>query len=133
MIDRRDFMSAVALLAAAAEGAAAQTAGQPRTVLTQDLPPLTMNGWTVTALELTYAPGAVSQAHKHPGFVLGYVIEGAIRFAINGGEPVTRRAGEMFYEPPGAVHSTASNASATERARFLAIIVAEKGAPLTVT
>ena len=133
MIDRRDFMSAVALLAAAAEGAAAQTAGQPRTVLTQDLPPLTMNGWTATALELTYAPGAVSQAHRHPGFVLGYVIEGAIRFAINGGEPVTRRAGEMFYEPPGAVHSTASNASATERARFLAIIVAEKGAPLTVS
>src|SRR5688572_16139107 len=133
MIGRRDFMTAAAMLAAAAEANAAQTAGQPRTVLTQDLPPVTLNGWTATAVELTYAPGAVSQAHRHPGFVLGYVLEGAIRFAINGGEPVTRRAGEMFYEPPGAVHSVAANASATAPARFLAIIIAEKGAPLTVT
>jgi quercetin dioxygenase-like cupin family protein len=130
-MERREFMTAVAMLAAAAESAAAQTAGQPRTVLTQDLPPVSLNGWTATAVELTYAPGAVSQAHKHPGFVLGYVLEGSIRFAINGGEPVVRRTGEMFYEPPGAVHTTASNASATAPARFLAIIIAERGAPVT--
>ena len=131
-MERRDFMSAVAMLAAAAGTAEGQTAGQPRTVHTQDLPPVSLNGWTATALEVTYAPGAVSQAHRHSGFVLGYVLEGEIRFAIDNREPATYRTGQMFYEPPGAVHTSASNASAVAPARFLAIIVAEKGAPLTV-
>jgi len=71
-----------------------------------------------TALEVSDAPGAVSQAHRHPGFVLGHVIEGQIR------------AGQMFYEPPGSVQSTAANASAVNAARFLAIIRADQGAPL---
>ena len=51
-MERRDFMSAVAMLAAAVGTAEGQTAGQPRTVHTQDLPPVSLNGWTATALEV---------------------------------------------------------------------------------
>ena len=46
--------------------------------------------------------------------------------------PVTiYRAGESFFEPPGTHHAVSENASGTEPAKLLAIIVAETGAKLT--
>jgi quercetin dioxygenase-like cupin family protein len=42
------------------------------------------------------------------------------------------KAGEAFYEPPGAVHSTSASASPDRPVKLLAIIVAEPGKPLTV-
>jgi hypothetical protein len=39
----------------------------------------------------------------------------------------------VFYEPPGVLHSVPANASRVNPARFLAVVVAEKGAPITVT
>ena len=52
---------------------------------------------------------------------------------VDGGEQTTYRANQVFYEPPGALHSVSANASSVNPARFLAIVVAEKGAPITVT
>ena len=49
--------------------------------------------------------GGASQAHRHPGFVLGYLLEGEIRFGVDGGEQTIYRANQVFYEPPG-VRST---------------------------
>lgn len=76
--------------------------------------------------------GGASQAHRHPGFVLGYVLEGEIRFGVDGGEQTIYRASQ-FYEPPGVLHSVSAKASPVNPTRFLAIVVAEKGAPITVT
>jgi quercetin dioxygenase-like cupin family protein len=103
---------------------------QDRQVLAQDLPQVTMNGWRMTALEVTYKPGEMDEAHRHPGFVFGYVIEGSLKFGVDGGTPRTVHAGEMFYEPPGSVHRLSGNASATQPARLLAMIFADKAAPL---
>ena len=50
-----------------------------------------------------YPPGGRSAEHRHPGFIVGYVVEGQIRFAINNEAPRVLRAGEMFYEPAGSV------------------------------
>ena len=41
------------------------------------------------------------------------------------------KAGESFFEPPGSRHLVSANASATQEARLLAVIVAEDGARLT--
>jgi hypothetical protein len=38
-----------------------------------------------------------------------------------------------FYEPRGVLHSVPANTSPVNPARFLAIVVAQKGAPITVT
>ena len=84
-------------------------------------------------VELNFQPGRSTPEHRHPGFVLGHVLEGEIRFGVDGGEQTTYRANQVFYEPPGALHSVSANASSVNPARFLAIVVAEKGAPITVT
>jgi quercetin dioxygenase-like cupin family protein len=113
---------------AEAQGGAAPP--RPGPIFEHDLPAVALDGWSVTAVELRFAPGAPSSApHRHPGFVLGYVIEGAITFQLEGGPKQVLRAGEMFYEPPGSVHVMAGNASSTEPARALAMVFAEKGVP----
>ena len=76
--------------------------------------------------------GGKSMAHRHAGSVLAYVLEGAIRSGINDEEPKVYKAGESFFEPPGSTHSVSENASETEPARLLAIIVAPEDEKLTV-
>jgi quercetin dioxygenase-like cupin family protein len=101
-------------------------------VFKHDLPNLTMEGWEVTASFVDYAPGRVGTAHQHPGFVLAYVLEGAVVAKISGqGEEKTYTAGQMFYEQPGATHEVSRNASATQPAKLLAMIFAKKGLPQT--
>jgi quercetin dioxygenase-like cupin family protein len=62
-------------------------------ILVQDLPPVSLDGWTVTATEVDYQPGGVNKPHRHPGFVLGYVLEGEVRFQLKGGTERTCRTG----------------------------------------
>ena len=138
VISRRDaFGSLAVLLELAASSAQAQQPGAaapaPPPVFKHDLPNLTMDGWEVTASYVDYPPGRVGQAHRHPGFVVVYVLEGAMVTRVVGeGVPDverTYRAGEMFYEPPGATHQVSRNASDTQPARMLAMIFAKKGSP----
>ena len=66
------------------------------------------------------------------GFVLVYVLEGTVIAQISDQGPErTYKAGEMFYEQPGAVHQVSKNASQTQPARILAMIFAKKGSVLT--
>jgi quercetin dioxygenase-like cupin family protein len=111
--------------------AAAEAAPRAGTIFTQELPPVSLDGWKMTALEITYAPGQVDRAHRHIGFVFGYVLEGDLRFKVDGGEETTYHAGQMFYEKPGSVHRVSANASATKPCRFLAMVFVDKTKPLT--
>lgn len=141
-MNRRDAIAAFALLsewlaagdAAAAEGQAAPAPpAAPRPpVFRQDLPNVTLDGWEVTVNHVDYAPAHVGVPHRHPGFVLVYVVEGTVIAKVSGGEERTYKAGEMFYEHPGATHEVSKNASATQPARLLAMIFAKKGSTLTV-
>jgi quercetin dioxygenase-like cupin family protein len=139
MMTRRDAIGSFAFMAElfassalphAQAPASAQTPRPP--VFKHDLPDLTMDGWEVTASYVDYAPGRVGSPHQHPGFVLAYVLEGAVIAKISGqGEEKTYAAGQMFYEQPGATHEVSRNASATQPARLLAMIFAKKGLPQT--
>ena len=136
ILTRREIFGAVALLtewAAASGSSDAQTAPQPARgpVFKHDLPDLTMDGWEVTVSYVDYPPGRVGTAHKHPGFVLAYVLEGTVITKISDQEQRAFKVGEMFFEPPGSTHEVSRNASATEPARLLAMIFAKKGAPPT--
>lgn len=83
-------------------------------------------GKTMTALVVDYAPGGKSPAHRHgQAFVVGYVLSGAIRSGVNGGEARVYHAGEHWIEKPGAHHTVSENASDTEPAKLLAIFVAD--------
>jgi quercetin dioxygenase-like cupin family protein len=145
--NRREFMAAAAgilaaalserLVAASDEPAVDwQPANAPRPVATKDAPKVNLDGWQMTAVEITLPPGAPSGAkHHHPGFVIGYVLEGQYSFAVNDQPPSVIKAGEMFFESfdaPGQTHSTSGNASQTQATKFLAIVFTKKGDPVTI-
>jgi len=52
--------------------------------------------------------------------------------AINGEPARSLKAGETFYEPPTAVHSTSRNPSTDKRAKILVFMVADQKNPSTV-
>jgi quercetin dioxygenase-like cupin family protein len=87
-------------------------------------------GMEASLVEVSYPPGGRSAEHRHPGFIVGYVLEGQIRFAINHETPRVLRRGEMFYEPTGALHSTSENAQPGMPAKILAFMVAPRGRPV---
>jgi len=96
-----------------------------------DLPPVNLDGWQATVSELTFPAGVSSPKHTHPGFVLGYVLEGQFRFQIEGDPEKVLSTGEVFFEPPGAVHLPSGSASATKPAKVLALAFSQKGKELT--
>ena len=51
---------------------------------------------------------------------------------LKGKQPVTLTAGQTFYEGPGDVHVVGRNASSTKPARFLVLLLKDKGAPVLV-
>jgi len=137
MDDRRDFLMA-AMLSVAGSVFAARAAGaapSARQVVQRDLPKVNLDGWQMTATEVTYPPGESSGKHKHPGFVIGYVLEGQYRFAVNEHAPEVLGPGQMFFESfdePGQVHAVSGNASSTQPAKILAIVFTKKGDPVTI-
>jgi quercetin dioxygenase-like cupin family protein len=72
-----------------------------------------------------YPPGGASPSHVHAksAFIYGYIVSGAIESQVNDGPKRVYRAGESFYEPPGSSHPVSRNASTTEPAKLLAVVV----------
>jgi quercetin dioxygenase-like cupin family protein len=90
------------------------------------------DGLAVQAVRVEYAPGGFSRVHRHPAGAYVYVIDGSVMFGIGGREPVMLKAGDSFYEPPGAVHSVSRNASEEVPASFIAFFVLDDGESPTV-
>lgn len=89
-------------------------------------------GEELLLLSVEYPPGAVDPVHRHHASGMVYVLEGSIVMGVRGSEPVTLKAGDVFYEGPDDVHEIGRNASATEPARFLAFFLKKVGAPVLV-
>jgi quercetin dioxygenase-like cupin family protein len=90
-----------------------------------------LEGYDAVLVELNFAPGASVPAHRHPGFILGYVVDGQMRFAVNNEAEQVMPAGSTFFEPAGALHSAFGSASANAPVRILAFLVVPTGSPLT--
>jgi quercetin dioxygenase-like cupin family protein len=88
-----------------------------------------LEGFDAVLLELNFPPGS-AQAHRHPGVVLGYVVEGQLRFAINNEPERVVPAGGTFFEPIGAVHTTNGSANPNANARVVVFLVVPKGSPI---
>ena len=141
--DRREFliagmtaMATTVIAARSADGAIQQPAASSAKPLAQrPTPAVNLDGWQMTASEVSYKPGQMSGRHRHPGFVIGYVLEGQYQFAVNDNPPATLAVGQMFFESfdqPGEVHAISGNASKTEPCRILAIVFHKKGDPVTI-
>jgi quercetin dioxygenase-like cupin family protein len=81
-------------------------------------------------IEVSYPPGAQDMAHRHDANAFVYVLEGQIVMQLKGQPAVTLKAGQTFYEGPTDVHVVGRNASSTEPARFVVVLLKGKGAPL---
>jgi quercetin dioxygenase-like cupin family protein len=84
-------------------------------------------GKSLIAVVVDYAPGGASPSHHHAksAFIYAYVISGAIESQVNDGTRRVYRAGESFFEEPGALHRVSRNASETEPAKLLAVFVVD--------
>ena len=92
-----------------------------------------VSGREVMMITLDIPPGGGSEPHRHPGHhVFGYVLEGSYKLKLDQGDEKILTKGQTFYEAPGQLHAVSANASATEPAKVLAVIVAESGKPVTV-
>ena len=89
-------------------------------------------GKEVLMITVEYAPGGSDPIHRHNAQALVYVLEGSIVMQVKGGKEVTLTPGQTFYEGPDDVHVVGRNASRTKPAKFLVLLVKDKGAPVLV-
>ena len=125
------FVVSLALAALAPWAAAHETAAGAEPVRLVQRQPLGGDpGKEIVVVVVDYAPGQASTPHVHPGTVIAYVLEGEVASQVEGEPEITRRAGESWHEPPGVLHLVSRNASATQPAKLLAILVQDAGVPL---
>jgi quercetin dioxygenase-like cupin family protein len=91
-----------------------------------------LEGFDAVLLEVNFRPGASAQEHRHPGFILGYVVDGQMRFGINHEPERIVPAGGTFFEPSGALHTAFGSASPDAPVRSVVFLVVPTGSPLTV-
>jgi quercetin dioxygenase-like cupin family protein len=127
----RDGLASLVMVALNSSETRASPITGMKTIYQRDLPPVNLAGWQVTVLELTFPPGTASPRHLHPGFILGYVLEGDLRFHLEDEPEKVLTTGDVFYEAPGSIHLSASSASTTRQARILALAFGVKGSEIT--
>ena len=128
MEDRRTFMAlATALFPASLITLSAQapptTSAPPRELARHTLTgPLA--AFDALLIELRPGPGQ-GREHRHNGPVLGYVLEGRVRFGVNHEPERIFGVGETFFEETGALHSAFGSADPTP-ARVVVFMVVPK-------
>jgi quercetin dioxygenase-like cupin family protein len=77
----------------------------------------------VTVVEVTLEPSRAGEPHRHPGPVIGYVLEGEYELGIDEEPSKVLKAGDTFYEPTGCLHRTSKNPDAKGNTRVLAVVL----------
>lgn len=90
-------------------------------------------GKAITTAVVSFPPNGYTPRHRHPGSVTAFVLKGRLRSQLLGSDAETYSAGQSWFEPPGAVHLFAENASMSEPAELLAIFIADENCgPLVI-
>ncbi len=119
----------------AASGPARQGRSEAwKTALTtlQDVtPPFIPDGATGMTVVIEWPPGNPgTPPHRHSGPCFGYVLEGAVRFELEGEPERVIEAGGTFWEPGGdVIHYQDGNALQDVRTKFLVTMLMEPGKP----
>ena len=83
-------------------------------------------------ITVVYPPGSSDPIHRHNAHAFVYVLEGSIVMQVKGGKEVTLTPGQSFYEGPNDIHTVGRNASATKPAKFIVVLLKDKGAPVVL-
>jgi len=125
---------ALVLLCLMTGPAMAQQAKAPKakvtSLMSKDLPE--SPGKEALMIMVEYPPGSVDPVHRHNAHALVYVLDGSIVMQVKGGKQVTLTPGQSFYEGPDDVHVVGRNASKTKPAKFIVVLIKDKGAPVVV-
>ena len=119
----------LSLLACAADTASGPPSVSARDLITRDL--VGMDGKEVRLLTVEYRGGSASLPHRHDAQVFVYVLAGKVRMQVAGSPQVTLGPGETFYEGPDDIHTVSANASPSEPARILVVMIRDKSKPLS--
>jgi quercetin dioxygenase-like cupin family protein len=119
---------------AMAQQAKAPQANAPQakvtSLMSKDLPEAP--GKEALMIMVEYPPGSSDPIHRHNAHAIVYVLEGSIVMQVKGGKQVTLTPGQTFYEGPDDVHVVGRNASKTKPAKFVVVLIKDKGAPVLV-
>ena len=105
-------------------------AAQVTELMSKDLPE--HPGKEMLMITVEHAPGGSTPIHVHNAHALVYVLEGSVVEQVKGGQQVTLTPGQTFYEGPDDLHVVDRNASDTQPAKFLVVLIKDKGAPVLV-
>lgn len=97
-------------------------------LLTQELP--NVPGKQLTLIRLRYPPGGGDVAHRHSAFRIAYVLSGRVVSQV-GDDPIrTYDTGEFYTETPDEAHKISRNASDSQPASVLAVLISNINAEL---
>ncbi len=99
-------------------------------LMSKDLPECP--GKEALMITVEHAPGESTAIHRHNAHAFVYVLEGSVVMQLKGGQQVTLTPGQTFYEGSDDVHAVDRNASGTQPAKFLVLLIKDKGAPALV-
>ena len=111
-------------------GTAAAQEPKVTALMSKDIPE--SPGKEALMITVEHAPGGASAIHKHNAHAFVYVLEGSVVMQLKGGQPVTLTPGQSFYEGRDDVHVVDRNASDSRPAKFLVLLIKDKGAPAVV-
>ena len=109
-------------------GTAAAQEAKVTPLMSKDIPEIP--GKEALMITVEHPPGGSNASHRHNAHAFVYVLEGSVVFQLKGGQQVTLTPGQSFYEGPDDVHVVDRNASATQPAKFLVLLIKDKGAPV---
>ncbi len=78
-------------------------------------------------LTVEFPPGGADPVHRHDAHGFVYVLEGSIVMQVAGGSEVTLMPGQVFYEAPTDIHTVGRNASLTQPAKILVLLLKNTG------
>ncbi|HEY7896764.1 MAG TPA: cupin domain-containing protein [Gemmatimonadaceae bacterium] len=129
---RTSTISLAAVLAALCLVGIPSSAQEPKVTPVMSKTLTDIPGKQLLVLTVEYVPGGADMPHRHNADAFVYVLEGSVVEQVKGGKPDTLTAGQTFYERPEDIHIVGKNASATQPAKLLAVLVKKTGAPPVV-
>ena len=95
-------------------------------------PPFIPEGASGMTVLVEWAPGDPgTPPHRHSGPCFGYVIEGELRWELEGEPERVLKAGETFWEPGGdAIHYQNGNALSDAPAKYIVFMMCAPGQPM---
>src|SRR5918998_419833 len=90
-------------------------------LMSKDLPE--KSGREALMITVEHAPGGSTPIHRHNAHAFVFVLEGSVVMQLKGGQEITLKPGQTFYEGPDDLHVVDRNASKTNPAKFVVFLI----------